>query len=104
MSLMLDELITNIVMHGYGPSADGQVRVDASVEAGRFVVTLTGRAFAFDPLQVPAPDTTMELEEREIGGLGVHFVRRMADELSYRRIADAGGGANELRLVKRLAT
>ena len=58
-------------------------------------------AFAYNPLQVPEPDTTLDLDSREIGGLGVHFVRRMADAVSYARTVHRGREANELRIVQR---
>jgi serine/threonine-protein kinase RsbW len=100
VSLMVDELVANIVTHGYGATGAGDVRLEACIEDDKLVLLLTDHAFAFDPLQAPPPDTTSSLEDREIGGLGVHFVRRMADEVSYRRTA----GTNELRIVKRLAS
>jgi len=102
VALMLDELITNIVMHGYRNRADGWIRVDAAVEDQSLVVLLSDRAPAFNPLDVPEADTTLSLEEREIGGLGVHFVRKIADALSYARVADDSGDRNQLRIVKRL--
>lgn len=98
--LMLDELITNVVTHGYGEQGDGQIRVEARVQGTSAEVLLVDQARPFDPLQAPMPDTTLALEDREIGGLGVFFVRKMADEVHYRRTAEAGG-SNELRLVKR---
>jgi anti-sigma regulatory factor (Ser/Thr protein kinase) len=42
----------------------------------------------FNPLGVETPDTDLPLEEREIGGLGIHLVRRMMDKVSYRRRID----------------
>lgn len=81
--LILDELFANIVAHGYRNDPDGQVLVQAQVTDGAIHVTLTDHAPAFDLLHVPEPDTTLSLEERHIGGLGLLFVRRTADTLSW---------------------
>lgn len=99
MALMLDELVTNVVMHGYR-GGDGRVQLLAAIGDGRLVVTLRDQAPAFNPLDAREPDTSLDVEEREIGGLGMHLVRTMADELSYRRIE--ADGTNELRIAKRL--
>ncbi len=56
-------------------------------------------AVEFDPLEVPPPDLAKPLEEREIGGLGIHLVRSAMDAVKYRR----SGNRNVLLLVKRTA-
>lgn len=104
MALMLDELITNIVTHGYPPGVTGEVELHAEVHDAALDVRLRDWGVAFNPLELPEPDTSLSLEERAIGGLGVHFVRRMADELSYQRVGEGAEGRNELRIVKRFAT
>lgn len=81
--LILDELFANIVAHGYRNDPDGEVLVQACLGDGTVDVTLTDRAPAFDILHVPEPDTTLSLDERRIGGLGLLFVRRTADTLSW---------------------
>jgi serine/threonine-protein kinase RsbW len=99
--LMLDELISNIVMHGYREST-GPVEVSGELQGDRLVIVLKDRAPAFNPLEIPRVDTSLSIEDRDIGGLGVHFVRTLADELAYRRIDAPDGAANELRIVKRV--
>jgi anti-sigma regulatory factor (Ser/Thr protein kinase) len=54
---------------------------------------------AFDPLQVAAPDLAAPLEERAVGGLGVHLMRHLVDDIQYRR----DGGRNHLVFTKRIA-
>lgn len=100
VGLMLDELITNIVLHGYG-AQPGPLEVEATLAERTLTLTLVDYAFAYDPLQTPETDTTLPIEAREIGGLGVQFVRRMADALQYERLERKGRGANALTLVKR---
>jgi serine/threonine-protein kinase RsbW len=65
-----------------------------------FVVTIRDRGKPFDPSSVPAPDLHADLGERRVGGLGIYFMRKMMDEVSYS--LDAEGG-NELTMRKKLA-
>ena len=60
-----------------------------------FVVEIADSGIPFDILSLPDPDTTAEIMDREIGGLGVYFIRKMTDEVSYRRL----DGRNILRVV-----
>lgn len=101
--LILDELFTNIVIHGYRGDPDGDILVEAQANADAITVTLTDHAFAFNPLLVPETDTTLSLEERAVGGLGLLFVRRTADALHYRRLAEGTPEAvNQLTYNKHL--
>ncbi len=99
IGLMLDELMTNIVIHGYRGEA-GRMELEADVAERSLHLTLIDFAFAYDPLQAPVPDTTLDMDSREIGGLGVHFVRSMADAVRYQRTEHRGRAANELHIVK----
>lgn len=84
-ALAIDELVSNIIKYAY-PGDDGRViecevaRRDGAIEA---VVSDDG--VAFNPLELSAPDTASPLDVREIGGLGVHIVRRMFDDVLYER-------------------
>ncbi len=99
--LILDELFSNIVIHGYRYDPNGEIRVEAAVEDRQVHVTLTDHAPLFNPLLVPEPDTTLPLEARPIGGLGLLFVRRTADELRYWPAEpNSPGPANRLRFTK----
>ncbi len=104
VTLLLDELFSNIVIHGYQHDPEGDILVEATIEGDRVMVTLTDHAPAFDPLQVPEPDTTLSLQARPIGGLGLLFVRRTADDLQYWRIAHGTPeAANRVRFTKFLS-
>jgi len=83
--LMLDELLTNVAMHAYlGQGGPVSVQVDFLPPDGVQAV-IRDLAPAFDPTGRIAPDLDLALEDREIGGLGLHFVRRLANRFSYRR-------------------
>ena len=98
MHVALDELLANTIMHGFASRDDGEVTVEAVLHPDRLCVTLTDDGRSFDPLGVDPPDTTLTTQERRIGGLGIHLVRRIMDEVSYHRRADR----NVVFLAKRL--
>lgn len=104
LALALDELATNAISYGFEPDTEveGAVRITLRLEGegeGRTVrAVIEDRGRPFDPLSVPEPDTAAGLEARSIGGLGVHLVRQVVDEIAYER-AD---GQNRVRLCKRL--
>ena len=97
VSVVLDELLTNILSYGL-PEHGGDVIVDIVLDADRIVITVSDNGRPFDPLSRAAPDTTLSVEDRDIGGQGIHLVRRMVDELSYQRRSDR----NIVVLTKRL--
>ena len=94
VNLVLDELSVNIVNYG-GEASEIEVCLDADAEEVRVEITDDGRPF--DPLNdAIEPDLDAPLEDRAIGGLGIHLVREMMDELHYSR----EDGKNRLAMVK----
>jgi anti-sigma regulatory factor (Ser/Thr protein kinase) len=98
MHVALDELLSNAMVHGFAGREGGEVTVEAVLRPDRVCVTLTDDGRPFDPFGTAAPDTALPVEERGIGGLGIHLVRRIMDEVSYHRRADR----NVVVLIKRL--
>ncbi len=88
MSVALDELLNNTIAYGFAGRSSGEVCIEVELRADRLCATLSDDAGPFNPLDAPAPDTALSVEEREVGGLGIHLVRRMMDEVSYQRRAD----------------
>ncbi len=96
VKLVVEELFTNVVNYGGCPGEP--VQIDFTSEADRLTIEMSDSGRAFDPLvDTPEPDTTSSVEDRAIGGLGVHLVLTMMDKASYRR----DGDLNRLTLVKR---
>ena len=88
LRLVLEEIMINVISHG---SSDGRVaRVSVSLRQDGDVLRLelSDDGIAFDPLSLPPPDVSLDIEDRPIGGLGVHLIRTMMDSVSYRREGD----------------
>ena len=85
VSLAVEEIVTNVISHGLAGDCDQLITVRFSWEAGVMTVEVEDEGQPFDPLQVAAPDITRPLDEREVGGLGVHLVRSVMDDVAYSR-------------------
>ena len=79
LNVVLDELLANTLSYGMAGRADCQATLEVQLEADRLVVTLTDDGVPFDPFGREAPDTTLSVEDRPIGGLGIHLVRQLVD-------------------------
>ena len=85
IELVVEEVLTNLVNHAYkGRGGEAEVACFPRPD-GCFCLQLTDWGPAFDPLKQAVPDTSAPLEERQIGGLGIHLVKKMAHHLEYRR-------------------
>ena len=85
LNLALEEILTNIISYGYTDSGEHEIRVRLSVQPGEVKAEVEDDGQPFNPLDVPEPDTTKLLDERTIGGLGIHLVRKIVDALEYKR-------------------
>jgi len=100
LNLAVDEFVSNAINHGYPDGRAGEIAIHAVHRGDRLDVTLSDDSDAFDPLDAPEPDIDASIEDRRIGGLGVHLVRKLADAFSYRH----EGGRNVLFLTLKFAT
>ena len=97
MSLVIEELGMNIINHAYRDDS-GEFEIIITSEDRALTVELIDNGPPFNMLtDAPAPDIDAPIDERPIGGLGIHLVKTMMDELDYRRERDQ----NHLTLVKR---
>jgi len=85
INLVLDEVVTNIIDYGFEDTARHEIRVTMGVEGRTLSIEIEDDARAFDPLAAPPPDLTLPLEERPVGGLGIHIVRTVMDHVEYQR-------------------
>lgn len=98
LNLVLEELLTNTLSYGCVGNTDCWLKVALRREGGILTVILTDNAVAFDPTAREEVDTAAGLDDRSIGGLGIHIVTSLVDELAYERIGDI----NQLTLVKNI--
>ena len=83
LQLAVEEVITNTIMHGYAGTT-GTIAICCRAGQDEVTVQISDDAPAFDPLQVPEPDTSANLDDREIGGLGIFLIRKVTDNATYR--------------------
>ncbi len=88
VSVALDELLKNAISYGFAGRDGGELTIEVELGADRLSVTVTDDGRPFDPFRAAAPDTTLSTAERRIGGLGIHLVRRLMDEVGYHRRGD----------------
>ena len=98
VDLVLEELIVNTVSYGYDDDARHEIEVTLTSDADVFTVEIIDDGHAFNPLNdAPEPDLDAGIEDRPIGGLGIHLMRVMMDDVHYRREKNK----NHLTLIKR---
>ena len=86
VNLALDESVANVILHGFANSSPGhEIIVRLYLEPGFVTVAVEDGGEAFNPLDVPEPDLTSPIEQRPIGGLGIHLMRNIMDQLEYHR-------------------
>jgi serine/threonine-protein kinase RsbW len=88
VELAVDEAFTNVCNYAYD-SETGEVEVRCFIDdENLLVVEIVDRGKLFDPLSLPEPVLSADLDEREVGGLGVYLVRKIADRVDYSRAGD----------------
>ena len=97
MQVALDEVLTNIIKYAYTDNAEHKIQIRLRVIDGVLDAAIEDDGAPFDPLAIPAPDVSAPLHERRVGGAGIHFVRKLMDEVTYER----AGERNRLVLRKR---
>ena len=96
--LVFDELLTNIVSHAYSDDGEHTIFTDIRVFGHKIVATIADDGKFFNPLKYGRPLVEASIDEREVGGLGIHLVRNVMDEVRYRR----AGETNVVSVVKYL--
>jgi serine/threonine-protein kinase RsbW len=98
VNLALDEVVTNIIRYAYDDGRKHSIVIRLALEDGVLSAQVEDDGRAFNPLEMPPPDITASIEDRPIGGLGIHLVRSVMNSVEYRR----EDGRNMLIMKKRL--
>jgi anti-sigma regulatory factor (Ser/Thr protein kinase) len=99
LQIVVEELVTNVIDYGGVPPGEHAVRVDLSVENGELTIRIADRGKEYNPLLRAEPDVTLPADQRPIGGLGVHFCKKLTDAQEYAH----RDGCNVLTLRKKLS-
>ena len=103
VDVSLDEVLANVVRHalagrGEGARVEVVLSLDAAAAPPSCELVVSDDGPAFDPLAAETPDTSLGVDERPVGGLGLLLVRRLMDDVAYER----RDGRNHLRLRRLL--
>lgn len=98
--ILLEELLTNLVKYGYPDRPEpGRAEIALALNGSRLEIEFIDDGCAFDPLAGPPPNLDAPLEERLIGGLGLHLLRSLSDVVRYER----RNNKNVIRLSRSIA-
>ncbi len=97
--LAFDELLTNIISYGFLDGGSHKITASMALAGDRLEAEIIDDGVAFDPLARPTPDLDASVEDRKVGGLGVHFVRSVMDTIDYQR----QDGHNRLKMMKKVS-
>jgi sigma-B regulation protein RsbU (phosphoserine phosphatase) len=86
--LVLDELLTNIISYSFGDAVEHKITVEMSVKANALHIVISDDGICFNPFEQEDPDLESSIDERDVGGLGIHLVKKFMDEYSYQRLED----------------
>jgi serine/threonine-protein kinase RsbW len=99
INLGLDELFTNIVSYGFEDESEHRIRFSLTKYRDSLVVIIEDDGMPFNPLDVAGHQLSQDLDSTNIGGLGIHLIKKMMDNIDYRRIR----GKNKVILKKCVA-
>ena len=99
IDIAVEEIFVNIAHYAYAPgTGDALIRVRISEEPAKVLIDFEDSGIPYNPLEKADPDVTLNVQEREIGGLGIFMVKKIVDEIRY----EYADGKNRLTLGKLL--
>jgi len=99
INLALDELFTNIISYGFKDEKEHIIRVTITPQNEELCLCIEDDGIPFNPSDFETPDVACSVENCKIGGLGIHIMRKLMDEICYERCNDK----NILTMKKNLA-
>ena len=98
IQLAAEEVLANVINYAY-PDKSGEVEINLTPEPSKQLeIEISDSGIAFNPLDLPEPDISAPMEKRQIGGLGVYLLRKLMDEVRYKR----EGERNILTFIKKV--
>lgn len=100
INLALDELFTNIISYGFQDDKEHVVRITLTPENDQLCLCIEDDGKPFNPIEFESPDVSCSVEKCKIGGLGIHIMKKLMDEICYERCDDK----NVLNLKKKISS
>jgi len=88
LRIALDEVVSNILKYAYADNAGHDISIHCEIRDGRLETTVEDDGAAFDPLEAPSPNLDVPIASRKVGGLGIHFLKELMNDVTYERIGD----------------
>jgi anti-sigma regulatory factor (Ser/Thr protein kinase) len=85
LNLVIEEAVINTINYGYDDDREHLIELSFALIQGELSVTICDDGKAFDPTIMKEPDVTLSAEDRPIGGLGIHLIRKLMDKVEYKR-------------------
>jgi len=98
-NLVIEELVTNCIKYAYDDANEHIIEIELKLSADDLTLTVTDDGHPFNPLELPPANTNLPLEDRPLGGLGIHLLRKFSDRMEYARVESK----NQLTLHKSLS-
>lgn len=97
VNLIFDELLTNIISYAFPDNDVREIGIHVNKNDQQIGVQIVDDGVPFNPFEQSEVDTSLSIDKREIGGLGIHLVKNVMDEFTYER----RGECNIVSLTKR---
>jgi len=95
-NLVLEEIFTNIVSYGHGDNEPHQVQFYLECDKNSINIRIEDDGVPFNLLEAEPADLETDLERRSVGGLGIHLIRKLADDIEYQRV-----GSNNVVILRK---
>ena len=84
LNLILEELVTNVISYGFDGGECERIEIDLKKESDSVHFRFLDNGKPYNPLETGSPDITLGLDDRTPGGLGIHLIREMSDQITYK--------------------
>ena len=98
LCLAVEEAVVNVIDYAYPAGQDGDIEICVMSDGETLKTIITDSGVAFDPTAKEKADTSLSVEDRQIGGLGILLIRELMDAINYER----ENGKNILTLIKNI--
>ena len=88
INLVMEEVFTNIIQYGFTGKAEHVIHISVSFGDSAVVIRIEDDGIPFNPLKTAPPDLDCTIEERDVGGLGIHLIKQYMDDIEYQRMGE----------------